>query len=382
MRVAYLLDRYPVLTQTFVRLEIEELLRQGVDVEVYALRAGDEVQLGEPPVTVVRDLPGDKVGHAVAHLRWAVRSPARYLAFLRAVRAVASERRDVPFRRLPALADVLTERGTDHLHAHFGWSGAAAAWCLAELTGRPWSMTVHGNDLFAQTRNLEPKLAAADHVVTVCEYNRRWLLERHALDPSIIVCGVEVPSDDQLATEAAIDVVLVGRLVAKKGVDLLLAAAAILPDVSFEIIGDGPLRPELETAAPPNVSFVGALPHREVLDRIARARLLCLPARVASDGDRDSMPLVVKEAMARRVPVVVSDAVGLPELVDETCGWVVPAEDDGALTASLRSALADPAERARRADAGRRRVAEGFTLAGEVAKLRALFETGEPAAVG
>jgi glycosyltransferase involved in cell wall biosynthesis len=371
LKVGYLLDRYPVLTQTFVRLEIAELRRQGVEVEVFTVRAGDADLLGDEPVTVLRDLPGGKARHLAAHLR-AAPHPDRYVEFWRTVRDLPIERDQLLVRRLPDIAEAVRRTGVDHLHAHFGWTGAAIASCLAALTGLPWSFTAHGNDLFSQTRDLPAKLRRADRVVTVCEYNRRFLAEEYAIDPAVVVCGVEVP-EPWVRPEPDVDVVLVGRLVAKKGVDLLLAAAAELPHVRVEVVGDGPLRPELEAAAPANVHFLGALDHRTTLDRIAHARVLCLPARIASDGDRDSMPLVVKEAMARAVPAVVTDAVGLPEMVDETCGWVVPPEDVRALSRALAEAVGDPAEAVRRGAAGRERVLRQFTLAAEVTKLRRVF---------
>jgi glycosyltransferase involved in cell wall biosynthesis len=373
VKVGYVLDRYAVLTQTFVRLEIEELRRQGVDVEVFALRRGDVEPVGEG-VTYLRELPGGKVRHGAAHARAFAADRARYRRFRRTVRDLASERGEMIPRRLPVIAELIAERGVEHLHAHFAWSGAAAAQALATLTGLPWSLTVHGNDLFAQTRNLDVKLAAADTVVTVCDYNRRWLLDHHGVEASVVVCGVEVPVEGA-SGPPLVDVVFAGRLVEKKGVDVLLGAARLLPDVSFEVIGDGPLREVLEAVAPTNVRFRGALPHAATLNRIGQAALLCLPARVASDGDRDSMPLVVKEAMVRGVPAVVTDAVGLPEAVDETCGWLVPPDDVDGLAAALAAALTSDDERSRRGAAARARVTERFTLAGEVAKLRALFGT-------
>jgi glycosyltransferase involved in cell wall biosynthesis len=372
VKVAYVLDRYPVLTQTFVRLEIAELMRQGVDVEVFALRAGDG-PTGPEPVTVLRDLPGGKIRHLGAHARAAVRSPARYRRFGRSLRDLRSVRAAILSRRIPAIAELLADRRVDRIHAHFAWSGAALARCLADLTGLPWSMTVHGNDVFSDTRNLDAKLRSADRTVTVCEYNRRHLQQHHGIDPDVVVCGVEVP-DPWARSPASVDVVLVGRLVEKKGVDVLVAAARRLPHRTFEVVGDGPLRAELEAGAPDNVRFAGALSHADALGRIAAARLLCLPARIAADGDRDSMPLVVKEAMARGVAVVASDAVGLPEVVDETCGWLVPPDDPVALAKALDAALRDGRRLEEKGRNGRRRVAEQFTLAGEVAKLRRVFE--------
>jgi glycosyltransferase involved in cell wall biosynthesis len=86
------------------------------------------------------------------------------------------------------------------------------------------------------------------------------------------------------------------------------------------------------------------------------------------------MPVVIKEAMAREVPVVATDVVAVPEMVDESCGVLVPEDDSGALAAALDKVLGDPDLAAAMGAAGRARVEERFTLTGEVAKLKALFE--------
>lgn len=101
--------------------------------------------------------------------------------------------------------------------------------------------------------------------------------------------------------------------------------------------------------------------------------MLCLAARIATNGDRDSMPLVVKEAMARGIPVVATAEVGIPEMVDESCGWLVPPNDPGALARAITQALENPDKARSRGENARQRVRERFTLEQEVAKLREIF---------
>ena len=375
LAVGYLPTRYPVLSETFVRLEVEELRRQGVEVVVAPLLPGD-VPTREPLLLLyAEDRPHRVV--ALAHLRWLLRSPRRYARFWRVARAAGEERGEVVARHLPWLAEQLRARGVTVLHAHFAWSSAARAHALSALTGWPWSVTVHAHDVFGGPVRLAEKLAAADAVVTVCDYNARHLRDAWGVhDVDLVVCGVEVPPEAP-APPPEVDVLAVGRLVEKKGFDLLVRAAARLPaGTRVRVVGEGPERARLEalvaeTGAP--VELVGAQPHEQVLAAVPSARVLCLPARIAADGDRDSMPLVVKEAMARGVPVVVSDTAGLPEAVDDEVGWVVPSEDVDALVAALRAALDDPEEARRRGRAGRARVRARFTLAGEVAKQRAVL---------
>ena len=378
--VAYVPTSYPVLSETFVSLEVQELRRQGLQVEVITLFPGGVDQAGMAPDPLWRtDVPRSRF--AFAHLRLALRRPGRYARFVRLHRALRDP--EMCFKHLPWWALELEARGVQLVHAHFGWSSASRAWGLATLMKRPWTVTVHASDLFAVRESIERKLAAADAVITVCEYNRRWLHEELGVrrPVELVVCGVEVP-EHLPDVEPTTDVLLVGRLVEKKGVDVLLRALALLPagrDVRATVIGDGPLREDLQALAlslgvGDRVSFVGAQSHTATLDAISRARVLCLPCRIARDGDRDSMPLVIKEAMVREIPVVASDVVAVPEMIDSSCGWLVPPDDPAALAQALTAALDAPEEAKALGRAGRRRVVTELRLDEQVAHLRHIFE--------
>jgi glycosyltransferase involved in cell wall biosynthesis len=256
---------------------------------------------------------------------------------------------------------------------------------LAPLVGKPWSLTMHASDIVNDRRNLDVKLAAADRLITVCDYNRSFLRDELGVtrDVDLVICGVDVPA--AAPTQPDIDVVAVGRLVEKKGFDLLLDALFLpaLREVvrSVVIVGDGPLDEQLRKQAADLgladiVHFAGAQPHSETLATMSRARLLCLPARIARNGDRDSMPVVVKEAMARGIPVVATDVVGIPEMVDDSVGRLVPASDATALAAALADVLRLPEdERLALGTAGRARVTERFTMTAQVAELRRILTT-------
>jgi glycosyltransferase involved in cell wall biosynthesis len=113
---------------------------------------------------------------------------------------------------------------------------------------------------------------------------------------------------------------------------------------------------------------------------MAAAAIVCLPARIADDGDRDSMPVVLKEAMARAVPVVATAVVAIPEMVDDEVGRLVPPEDPGALARALGELLGDVELRRTLGTNARARVAQRFTLAGEVRRLRGRFHAWAAAA--
>lgn len=382
MTVGYVLDRWVELSQTFVLEEVRELEAQGTRVAVLALHRGSSGPPSPVPATYLRDAPAGRV-HALAHLRWLLRSPRRYVAFRAAVRRHPTETGEMAWKRLPWAALRLQEQGVDRLHAHFAWAGAAAAEALSALTGWPWALTTHARDIYAPRPAVVEKLSRCTLLVTVCDYNVRLLRERYGLTRAIalVVCGVAVP-DVRSRSAPECDVVAVGRLVEKKGFDVLLRAFAEVardrPRSTLRIIGEGPQRAELEAQVDAlglrdNVELAGAVPHDEVLAAVAASAVLCLPARVAKDGDADSMPLVVKEAMAREVPVVVTPVGGLPELVDEQVGLVVPPDDPGALAVALDKLLGDEQLRTRLGRAGRERVLARFTLHGEVTRLRRLL---------
>jgi glycosyltransferase involved in cell wall biosynthesis len=380
--VGYLLERYPVVSQTFVSNEVAELRRQGVDVVVASLWAGDPAQDETPTIIISETHPRRR--RAVAdHLSAFARHPIRYLRFLAVVRSLGDERRVIGWRRLPSLARELRGAGVDRLHAHFAWGGAAVAAAIAALTGWPWAMTVHARDIFTDRRNLELKLQWTDQLITVCDYNRRFLVERlgYRGPISIVVCGVEPPARPR--GEPDLGVIFVGRMVEKKGVDVLLHAIAELlpttPDLRLDLVGDGPLLEPMRSLATSLgltdvVRFHGETAHADTLDLIARATVLCLPARVATDGDVDSMPVVVKEAMIRGVAVAGCDVGGVAEMLADGCGELVSPDDPAALAVALRRLLADQNHRASCTARAYDRARQSFVLSDQVARLKRVFD--------
>jgi colanic acid/amylovoran biosynthesis glycosyltransferase len=181
-------------------------------------------------------------------------------------------------------------------------------------------------------------------------------------------------------------VVSVGRLVEKKGFADLIAAAALLDErgdaIDLAIVGDGPLRDSLAAQIEAaglgdHVELLGARQPEDVLALVEQADVFCLPCVVAANGDRDSMPVVVKEALALEVPVVVTDEVGLPELVRPDWGMLVPPRNPAALADALATLLAHPAsERAAMGRAGRAFVLEHCNVDTETARLAALIDGG------
>jgi glycosyltransferase involved in cell wall biosynthesis len=178
--------------------------------------------------------------------------------------------------------------------------------------------------------------------------------------------------------------VSVARLVEKKGHRYLIEACNILvrrgiSDFICKIVGDGPLRGELEELSSrlglsDSVQFFGALPSDKVLLAIEESDLFVLPCVVAKDGDIDGMPNVLIEAMALEKPVISTYVSGIPELVKDGSGILIPPEDSEALARAIEEIYyLSYDERKNRGRKGREIIIEEFDLKKNVSEIKKLF---------
>ena len=393
-RVGYVLKRYPRISETFVASELIELERLGERLTVFAVSRPEEPFAHR----FVRDLRADVVYLPHRPRREPVRV-ARALrrvgssdprGWLSAARYCLWPPRRKGLRRLlqaTVLRAEMERAGIDHAHAHFATAAARLANLAWRMGGPSYSVTVHAKDIYhreVRVDHLRDKLSPARFVATVSQANRTYL-EQFDLNGRLRV----VPNSVDLhrigpprTAPAEPDVLLsVARLVEKKGLADLVTACALLRrrgvSPRLEIVGEGPLRAQLEGAAARlgiDARFRGALPQEEVLELMRRAALFCLPSVVAADGDRDGLPTSVLEAMALGVPVVTTAVNGLAEAVlHERTGLVVPQGDPSALADAIERLLSDPMLAARLAVGGRRRVERHFSLERSATLLRSLF---------
>jgi colanic acid/amylovoran biosynthesis glycosyltransferase len=387
--IVYVLRNYPQLSQTFVRNEIVGLRDSGVDVRVYSLYESGPGHIPPEwagPWEKVHTVP---LGQSVRdHLWWLAHHPARLFAAYRVV-ARLPRRRNLAnsVRRIVSLARPLAHSGVQGVHTHFAWQGVVPVLLLGALWGAPTSVTLHAKDIYLPDPDLPRWLRLLSRTVTVCEYNRDYLSARglQTRSMSVVPCGVELPS--HIPEPVGMTISTVGRLVEKKGFPFLLRAMSLVvqevPDVTLDIIGDGPQRIELEKISVDlglvdTVRFRGSLSHAETLLAMGTSPVFALACIVPGDGDSDAMPVVLREAMARARGVVTTAVAGIPESLDETTGWVVPPEQPTALAQALIDALTQDEERRARGHAARDRVAERYTLAHTVTGMRSVFGLDRP----
>jgi glycosyltransferase involved in cell wall biosynthesis len=367
MKVLYVLKRYPRLSETFIVRELIGIESAGIEVGIDALLGAEEGvrhQEVDRVKAIVRYVPRRPATSASAtlgaHFRVFVRAPRRWTAEARqALSAARSDRpwhRSDPWRRfLQAgfVADRLRRERFDHVHAHFATAASDVAVPAAKMAGVPVTVTAHAKDIFltANADRLKGRLGRVDTIISISAFNVDHMRSIGVNRPI-----VHVPNGVALGTAHGGDrngpILCVTRLVEKKGIDTLIEAVSLLkhdrPNLRVEIVGGGPLLGDLkELSAQLGVSdrvlFAGPQPSTEVDAAYARCSMVVLPCRVTSDGDRDGLPTVLVEALARAIPVVSTSVVGIPELVrDGDTGLLVQPDDPSALATAMDKLLSNP----------------------------------------
>lgn len=374
--------RYPGVSLTFIDREVRALRAAGCEVLTVTIRPPREIAgaFQQEEAWRVHRLLASAWNPAVlgqAALAAAVR-PGRLLAMLRlAVRARPAGGAGVLARHAAyvaeavLLADVLRRRGVVHVHNHLGCSSGTVTMLAAELAGLPFSLTLHGPEVFedAARWRLDVKIARARATICISEDGRAKAL-RHAAAAdrarvAMIPCGVTLKAYASAARGASTDargLLFVGRLVPRKGAAVLIESLALLRaagrDVVLDIAGDGPERDRLAALAAERglggaVRFLGPLDEADVARALGEADILVVPS--LSEG----LPAVIMEAMASGLPVVASAIDAIPELVrDGQTGRLVPPGDPVRLAAAIADFLDSPELARRMGDAGQRLVAE------------------------
>jgi glycosyltransferase involved in cell wall biosynthesis len=413
--VAYLLKGFPRISELFIASEIHRVEQAGIPLRLYVIRPRDE-ETTHPVVDRIRArpeyLPPTTSLSATPLAQWLrVNLPAfrpaiariarrRPLGLARATSAALAQSlrsrsrlwgrpRKVMAKELLlaiALADrLLTTPEVRHLHAHFAHGATSVAWLASTITGLPFSFTGHAKDVYSEKLNpaglLRRKLLAARFAVTCTEANRKHLL---GIAPTATVHrvyhGLNADFADLLsrqpqrrAPNGTLKVLSVGRLVEKKGFDVLVDAHALLVqqgvEVETTIVGGGDggeVANELgrriaRRGLDRRVRLAGSMSQASLLAEYLGSTLFCLPCRVLGNGDRDGIPNVLVEAMAAGLPVVTTRVSGIPELVEDGVnGLLVEPDDPKALAEALLRAHGDAELRERLSAAGEATVRDRF----------------------
>jgi glycosyltransferase involved in cell wall biosynthesis len=412
--VGFVLKGYPRLSETFIAQEIRALEARGFDIRIISLRH---------PTDAKRHPIHAEIAASILYLpEYLWREPLRVLAgwgasrrlpgyrraraaFLRDLRRDPTPNRIRRFGQALVLARELPAEVT-RLHAHFMHTPGSVARYTALMLGLSWTLSAHAKDIWTTPAwEQREKLAECHWAVACTEAGAAHL---RALAPGrdrveLIHHGLDAARFPPPARRASLRdggnagdparLLSVGRAVAKKGYDDLLAALALLPRElawSFVHIGGGPLLPELQRRASElgiagRIDWRGAQTQEAVLAAYREADIFALASRVAADGDRDGLPNVLLEAQSQRLATVATRLPGIAELIEpEVTGLLVPARDPAALAAALERLIRQPQERMRLGTAAEARVRTHFTLEAGIGRLAAKFgqaKVAEPCAL-
>lgn len=408
LRVGYYVWRFPALSDTLIRREVQALREAGIPLEVFADqpdKVGDAGLIETTHYLLPRN--PERLGRAKRFLTG--ESRLRYwkvllYTILHRYGSYKTWREDLQvFERAVDLAYHLNEHQITHLHTPWADRTAFTALLAAALLGIPYSVEGRAHDLHRAESQyaLREKFSNAEFVTTNSDYNARViesLLDSARPAPHVIrelfpmaefsPCPDKTPS-------SPFRLLCVARLIEEKGLVYLLRACARLRTSArvrdrgtvfcCEIIG-GPEEPtyvnylialkrlhrelELEDC----VFFLGAQPYAQVLEAYRRADLFVLPCVVAENGGRDISPNSLIEAMGMGLPVISTQLSAISEIVEDgVSGILVPPNDDAALAEAIEALMPDEERRHALGARARASVMARYDASVNVGQFAALF---------
>lgn len=394
--MAYVMSRFPKLTETFILYEILAQESAGVQIHVFPLlREHEEILHPEAQrlVDAAHYQPFMSLRILGSQLRMLARQPGAYLGTLGSLLWANRKSRNHfvgalgIFPKTVHNAREMERLGIEHVHAHFATHPAAAGWIIHRLTGISYSFTAHGSDIHVDRTGLAPKVADAAFVAAISEFNRQVIVDEcgpwAAQIVEVLHSGVDTdhfrPQERPRHADGRLRIICIGTMHEVKGQAYLLEACASLArdgvDFTCRLVGDGPDEPMLRATAvrlgiTEQVVFEGRRTRDEIAALLAETDVLVTPSVPASDGKREGIPVVLMEAMASGVAVVASRLTGIPELVrDGETGLLAEPRDVVGLAGALRRLHDDPALRSRLAAAGRSLVQRDFDIRRNAAAL-------------
>ncbi len=383
--IAYVVKRYPRFSETFIVNEILAHEAAGHRVEIISLyppndtHFQDAISRVRAPVTYLSDDGLKAAGFWSALERAAELLPGLWEQL---AAARGAEVREV--YQAARLARLVHERGLQLLHAHFASTATEVARLAARFAGIPFTFTAHAKDIFhesAQPDDLRRKLSEAARVITVSEFNVAHL--NREFGPAAqrvrrLYNGLHLERFPFVAPQSrARRIISVGRLVEKKGFEILIQACALLAqrEVAFQcdIIGTGEREAALrgliaDLNLGQHVRLLGPRPQVEVIAAVQSAAVFAAPCVVGVDGNADGLPTVLLEAMALGTPCVATDVTGIPEVVQhERTGLQVAQHDVVGLAAALERMLVDATLRGRLAANARAVIERDFNVTANAA---------------
>ncbi len=385
--LAYLNSEYPSLSHTFIEREIRALRGFGMGISTFSVRgSAGQGRSGTAHAAAAAEtgVLQAGVGVLLRDAAWSLkRSP---MGVVRAL--IASQRLSPPglmYRFKHAayvlqglrLARLMNSAGLHHVHVHMANNGAAIAMMACEFDrGLNYSLSIHGSAEFfhVDSWTLAAKVERAKFVRCISSFCKAQVMAWTS--PScwsrlfIVHCGIDtaVYTPRPPRQPGPLRILAVGRLHPIKGYELLLRACSKLSengcDWELDLVGDGPQMPSLRATAAQlgildRVTFSGGVSQDDILHHFERADVLVVSSFM------EGVPVVLMEAMSKRLAVVATRVGGIPELVREGVdGVLVDPGSSDSLCSALMPLARDPSVCERFGRSARERIAEQFSMEG------------------
>ncbi|NJO76417.1 MAG: colanic acid biosynthesis glycosyltransferase WcaL [Leptolyngbyaceae cyanobacterium RM1_406_9] len=373
MRIAFIVNRFPLLSETFILNQIVGCIDRGHEVDVYGIKPADLSKLHPDVVqynllerTYYRSrVPEKRIKEIAKGIKLLLADGFKHPAV--AWRSLNPGQYCEPPELLSLLYAAMPSLGKapyDIIHCQFGNLGllGMALRDIGAIQGKLIT-TFRGNDISEYVRQhgehvYDRLFQTGDFFLTNCDFFRNRLLklgchvDRVLVHRSGIDCDRFFFQPRRLSPGEQVRIVTTGRLVEKKGIEYVVRAIAKLsktyPNIKYDVIGDGPLRGSLEQLIQtlnvrPFVELLGWKQERELIEILDRSHIMVAPSISSRNGDQDAPVNVLKEAMAMGLPVIGTQHGGIPELVEDgKSGFLVAERDVEALSDRLEFLVTHP----------------------------------------
>ncbi|MBD6617958.1 colanic acid biosynthesis glycosyltransferase WcaL [Komarekiella sp. 'clone 1'] len=393
MKIAFIVGKFPVLSETFVLNQIIGLISRGHEVDIYGYQPDDTFKVH----------PDVEKYHLLARTHYPPEIPRNYLLrFLKGLQLVLTNFPKAPLvllrslnffkyggratclRLLYSVIRLLKAQPYDIIHCQFGTFaqeglilrdiGAIQGKLITTFRGYDISQVVHqrGEDVY------DSLFAKGDFFLANCEYFKKRAIKLGCDEKKIVVHGSGIDSSRfpfklrNPHPDGKIRITTTGRLIEKKGIEYSIRAVAkvsrIHQNIEYNIIGDGYLKESLqqlieELNIADKVHLLGWKNQPEIIEILDNSDIFMAPSVTATNGDQDAPVNTLKEAMLMTLPVIATRHGGIPELVqDGISGFLVPERDADAIAEKLSYLIEHPEIWSQMGQAGRTYVESNYDI--------------------
>ena len=393
MRIAFLVDTFPVISETFIVNQIVGLINRGHDIHIYAKNRGNmskyhtditKYNLLEK-TTFLEQAPRNYLWRFIKGLKlFLLNFHKAPLAFLYSFNFIKYGKKALSLRLMYSILQMLESEPYDIIHCQFGMHGIEGMLYrdIGALKGKlitsfrgydiSYYLQEQGDDVYNDL------LVQGDFFLANCEFFRQRAIKLGCDPQKIVVHGSGIDCSRfsfqtrKIKPGETIRIATTGRLVEKKGIEYAIRAVArvaqVKPEIEFNIIGDGHLKERFEQVVEElklgdKVQILGWMNQKEIIEVLNDTHIFVAPSVTASDGNQDAPVNTLKEAMAMGLPVVSTFHGGIPELVEDgVSGFLVPEKDEFAIAQKLIYLIEHPEIWPSMGEAGRKYVEAHYDI--------------------